>query len=1328
MLCRPLLIAFISAISLYAHVDLLIPAETTAGTPGFTLRALGTDYASGEFLLWNGTPLNTTFISEEELQAFVPASLLLTPGPVTVTLSGFNSVRFTINPAPVISTASPLAPGTPGTSYTQALNRTGGTSPFRWDIVTGTALPGGLSLDPNTGIITGTPQSEGTFNFTARVTDKLNVSATKAFTLVSGQPASGAPSCVVTPQNLFLSTHHPTAHTDPRFQTPDHLLRVVVTAGSTPIAGVAVSVNATQKLFVSDSTDATATTNADGIATFIINPPASEGFDRTDIIATFIRNGTSHRCKSTVLVGLGLLSSIRERLSATHEAALARLKGNYRTGYNRFFAELQDIVNAHPELESDALWVVENMEPRLQAVLSGDPVNVRAGELARLERLIARVKVHASPELRTALVAWKRDLYRAKAKVKFDAPPTWTPPAFAIGHPPSPARNSRRLSFEANAGQAGKQVSYLARGAVHHAWFTTDGVILRSAIADNVRLRFHGVNSNRLAKPQPLEPTGSVTHYLAGNDPRAWRTGIPHYDRLKYSNVFPGTDLIFYGDEGQLRYDFVLSPRANPSRIALSFDGVREVEPLASGELALHFSGGAVRLGVPYAYQVHEGGKQHAIPARYQSRGGNRIGFELAKYDPALPVIIDPVISYATFAGGAGEDAALAIKADAQGSAYVAGFSGTTDVQAFVTKFSPDGSRILFTTYFGGTGVDLATGLAIDPAGNIYVCGSTSSSDFPVANGFRMTYGGGPADLMADGFIVKINPAGDAITYASYIGGSGADTAKGIAVDATGSAYVTGSTASLDFPVANALQATNRGGTYGKTDAFVMKVNPSGNARTYATYLGGTGDDSGLAIAIDATGNAYITGTTHSADFPTVNPYQPARRSEADAYIAKINPAGSALVYSTYFGGSSDDSGTSIAVDQTGAAYIAGITGSGNLPVINAAQSKPGSPDGLGFDAFAAKISPAGNTLAYSTFLGGSGVELAHGIAVDTIGAAYVVGETGSSDYPVSNPMRLAGSGTDSFVTKLAPSGSTIEYSSYLGGQAIDAATAVAIDSAGNAYVAGSTASIDHAATPGAARTLLAGRTDAFTIKIMPGTTPPLVQSMSAASLLRGAPVSPDSIVTAIGLSLAVREEFSEYPQPVVGGAAVEIVDGSGITHRADIYSASPARIDFVLPAATASGVAEVRVQRDGQTVAAGTVRVAAIAPAIFTENGRGSGPPRGWAIRTEADGTETVLPLGQCGSANPDCEPLELDMSSGPITLTLLSTGIRHRTALESVTAAANGIEIPIVSAGAQGDFPGYDQLVTGPLPEALRGHGIVDFIVFVEGEKANPVRIRVR
>ena len=392
----------------------------------------------------------------------------------------------------------------------------------------------------------------------------------------------------------------------------------------------------------------------------------------------------------------------------------------------------------------------------------------------------------------------------------------------------------------------------------------------------------------------------------------------------------------------------------------------------------------------------------------------------------------DGTLVYSTYLGGSTLDMAYGIAVDSSGNAYVTGPTDSSDfpttpgafqsakaggTDAFVTKIKSDGT-LAYSTYLGGNSEDIGYGIAVDSSGNAYVTGATASQNFTTLNAIQGTFGG-----TEDGFVTKINPAGNALVYSTYLGGSGSDIAIGIAVDSSGSAYITGETGSPNFPTLNAIQGTFGGGSY---DAFVTKISPTGNALVYSTYLGGNAEDIAYSIAVDSSGNAYVTGSTWSTNFPVANPIQSTSGGGRDAFVTKINPAGNALVYSTYLGGSGDEIGYGIAVDSSGNAYISGTTPSTDFPTANAIQ--PANVGG--WDAFVTKIDPAGSALVYSTYLGGSGTDYGNGIAVDISGSAYISGQTFSSDFPVKNPIQsVNGGGGDAFVAKI--SGNLIDHTKW---------------------------------------------------------------------------------------------------------------------------------------------------------------------------------------------------------------------------------------------------------------------------------------------------------
>ncbi len=666
-------------------------------------------------------------------------------------------------------------------------------------------------------------------------------------------------------------------------------------------------------------------------------------------------------------------------------------------------------------------------------------------------------------------------------------------PGFALLAGPSAGAGDTRLaaasvqmplSFEANAGQTDPRVAFLARGAGQALFLTPAEAVLslRAASPDaatspaTVRLKLRG--ASRTPRVTGLEPLAARSHYLVGNDPARWRTDVPHFGKVRYEAVYPGIDLVYYGRQGQLEYDFVVQPGADPRQIRLDFAGADRVELDAQGDLLVHVGPETLRQHKPIVYQERDGARE-TVAGSYVV-DGRRAAFRLGGYDRSRPLVIDPVLTFSTYLGG-GDDAGQGIAVDGSGFVYVTGrasygfplanplqgtLAGAWDV--FVAKLDPTGSSLVYSTYLGGSGNDEGLGVAVDASGNAYVTGYTQSSNFPTASPLQGANAGG-----SDVFVAKLNAAGSALVYSTYLGGSGDDTGRRIALDGSGNAYLVGDTSSLNFPTAAPFQPLNQGGPF---DAFVVKLNPTGSTLVYSTYLGGGYNDVGRGLAVDGSGNAYVTGETASLNFPTANAFQPTNGGGAngyDAFVTKLNPSGSALVYSTYLGGSQDangvgdDHGRGIAVDSLGQAYVTGDTDSANFPTANAIQPAYASY----IDAFVTKLSAAGSTLVYSTYLGGhggyriNGDEIGHDIAVDRTGCAHVTGRTGSLDFPTVRPVDPASTTTaKAFVTKLNAAGSAFDYSTYLGGGTgpfdnLELATGIAVDAARNTYVVGRTSS-----------------------------------------------------------------------------------------------------------------------------------------------------------------------------------------------------------------------------------------------------------------------------
>jgi hypothetical protein len=700
------------------------------------------------------------------------------------------------------------------------------------------------------------------------------------------------------------------------------------------------------------------------------------------------------------------------------------------------------------------------------------------------------------------------------------------------------------LRFEANAGQTDASVRFLARGPGYGLFLTpaeavlhlhkpqADGPVAQTPEpADTLRLRLVGANPDPALVGLDELPTRS--NYLQGNDPARWHTDVANYGQVAYRAVYPGIDLVYYGSQEQLEYDFVVAPGADPSAIRLAFAGARGMALDGQGNLVLHTTGGDVVEEAPVLYQDGAGGRQ-AVPGHYVMDGSGGVGFAVGTYDHSRPLVIDPILSYSTYLGGSGDDAGFGIAVDGAGNAYVTGRTDSTDfhtadpaqpanaggnADAFVAKLNAAGSALVYATYLGGSGDDLATGIALDGAGNAYVFGQTSSIDFPTVNALQPASGGGG---FYDAFVAKLNAAGSALVYSTYLGGSRDDQAGlGIAVDGAGNAYVSGFTTSTNFPMKNALQPTYGGGAH---DAFVAKLNAAGSALVYSTYLGGTGEDGGFAIAVNGAGNAYVTGYTISSNFPTKNPLQPALigGGAADAFVAKLSTTGNALVYSTYLGGGAEDAGLSIDVDGAGNAYLTGETQSSDFPTKNPLQFASGG----GQDAFVAKLNTAGSALVYSTYLGGSGDDLGYGIVVDGTGSVFLTGQTASANFPTKNPLQPAsGGGDDAFVVKLNAAGSALVYATYLGGHSLEEGMGIAVDSAGNAYVSGRTSSTDFP-TRNPLKPALGDLEDAFVAKIA---TTPLTLFPSTLTAVAAAPFTAPLALLIDNRSPAEADRFTAF-------------------------------------------------------------------------------------------------------------------------------------------------------------------------------------------------------
>lgn len=667
------------------------------------------------------------------------------------------------------------------------------------------------------------------------------------------------------------------------------------------------------------------------------------------------------------------------------------------------------------------------------------------------------------------------------------------------------------VSFEENQGQVDSQVRYLAHAGSGTIYFAPAETVLTLQSRDSHKkpelsvLKLKWIGSNPHAQVVAEHPLPGRINYLIGHDPRQWHTGIPTYERVRYRGLFPGADAVFYGKEGEIEYDLVLAPGVDPARISFIANGARSMELARNGDLVLRLEHGLVLQRRPMVYQ-EDNGTRRLLSAHYVIHHDKTVSFEVAGLDRKLPLVIDPRLSYSTFIGSNTLDTVESVAVDQFGNAYltggtVFGFPTKNPAQgnqlltdAFVTKLSPNGGSLIYSTILGGSAFDFGNAIAVDRFGSAYVGGGTTSTDFPTTPG---AFAPPPGSIDANnGFVTKLSPGGSAFVYSFLLGGGDLDEIKALALDTQHRVYVTGFTCSTNFPVKNSFQPVTHSQNCadGGGDAFVTRVNSTGTALDYSTYLNGSLESAGNGIAVDSTFHAYVTGETESPDFPTtpgafqrvlkaqVIPQDPHDLNQSNAFVTKFSADGRSLVYSTYLGGSANDVAEAIALDPDGRACVTGNATSADFPVTPGAFQKTLRG---GNDVFVTKFQLSGGGLFYSTFLGGSGSEGGSSIAVDSLGRAYVVGGTSSTDFPVLSPIQahLAGA-QDAFVTKLSATGNALFFSTYLGGTDIDVANSIRLDSAGNAFVGGATDSTNFPTTPGAFSRTKKQSTDGWVAKI----------------------------------------------------------------------------------------------------------------------------------------------------------------------------------------------------------------------------------------------------
>jgi len=767
------------------------------------------------------------------------------------------------------------------------------------------------------------------------------------------------------------------------------------------------------------------------------------------------------------------------------------------------------------------------------------------------------------------------------------------------------------LYFVTNQGQVNGQAKFYAKASRYTLWMTKEGLVFDSTRPTQERhtppfghpfqegsnriphspyspystyfthspkleravSRLVFLDADRNPEIAAIEPAKLKVNYFIGNDKSKWHCDVPTSMAVLYKSLYKNIDLKVYGIEKQIEYDWIVKPGGNPQDIRFEYKNVKGTRLDDEGNLLIETDFGELIHKKPVSYQRNkmQGGDVGAglltcpkdrkdINVTFKKIDKNTYGFAVGEYDRSRELIIDPVVlAFSTYLGGGDDDWGYSIAVDGSGNVYVTGVTDSTNFptlnqyqayqggvyDVFVAKLDPSQSgaaSLFYSTYLGGESTDYGRGIAVDGSGNAYVTGETYSTDFPTLNQYQADQGGG------DVFVTKLDPSQSgaaSLLYSTYLGGGNSDYGDDIAVDGSSNACVTGNTHSTDFPTIHQYQADQGG-----IDVFVAKLDPSQSGAAsllYSTYLGGEGNDNGLGIAVDGSGNSYVTGNTSSTDFPTIHQYQ-AAKGGGDVFVSKLDPSHSgtaSLLYSTCLGGGDYDRGFGIAVDGSGNAYVTGDTSSTDFPTLNQYQADKGG----WCDVFVAKLDPSQSgaaSLLYSTYLGGEYWDMGYGIAVDGSGNVYVTGVTDSTNFPTLNQYQADQGLDDVFVIKLDPSQSgaaSLLYSTYLGGGSSEQGYGIAVDDGGNAYVTGYTTSTDFPTLNQYQADQ--GGEDVFVAKLSfidaPTVTTTAVSNITYTSADSGGNVTPDggAAVTARGVC------WSTSPNPTTANSKTS--NGTGI-------------------------------------------------------------------------------------------------------------------------------------------------------------------------------------
>ncbi len=853
------------------------------------------------------------------------------------------------------------------------------------------------------------------------------------------------------------------------------------------------------------------------------------------------------------------------------------------------------------------------------------------------------------------------------------------------------------------------------------------------------------LDSRSAARADAEQPLGGRSHYFLGPDPSRWRTNVPHYGAVRVRGLYDGVDALYYGHGREVEFDLVVAPEADLGRVRYRIGGGGVPRVDAAGDVVVSLPEGELRLRRPRIFQG-AGAERRSVEGRYTLAANGEVGFAVGDHDPAAPLVIDPVIVYATYLGGSDIDRVNSLATDAQGNVYVTGETHSADFPAsafksvpangnppgdvFVTKINPEGTAVLWSAVFGGSSMDRGNDIAVGVDNSVYVAGYTASTDFPVENGPQTKLGDTAGGAWGDAFAVRLGPGGNLLVYSTYLGGSGSDEGTGIAIGPGGDLYVAGYTESDDIATTAGVLQTAKNGQLG-ADGFLARLRSAGPEVVYTTYLGGGNNDVINDIAVDTDGNAYVTGRTSSPDFPvSANAYQrdPAGGDQfilPDAFVTKVKPDGTGVVFSTFLGGSGSDEGHDIGLDSFTHVYVAGETNSTDFPVTAGAAQGTIADGGAASDAFVTKLDRSGATLGWSTYFGGSGTDAAYAMAVTFEGEIVLAGETDSTDLPTAAsdcPMRLPQGGRDAFVARFSHAGAAM-WAAYLGGSEADRGNGVALGASGDVYVGGTTDSWNLPVSGGALRTA-AESTEGFVARLSDEVSDAVAcisgpGVVNAASYV-AAPVAPGEIINVFGMGIG--------PATL---ATAQYVDNRMTTDLEGVrllFDDVPAPLVYV-QAGVLSGIVpyavdgqqttDVHVEYNGEVSNTVTVPVGVSAPGIFSLNatGRGQGAVlnypdysvNGPGNPIEAGGIVMIYATGE-GQTSPPGVDGRLTIDTYPSV------------SVDQVSVRIGGIEVtPLYAGSAYGLVAGVIQ-VNVVVPDNVEPGDAVPVILKIRGRTSQP------